>query len=422
MVYLPRTVDRELDELLGVAPALTIDGPKGVGKTATAIRRAAASWLLDDPGQRALVEADPTFVGAPAGTLLVDEWQRLPQVWDAVRRLVDAGAPPGRFLLTGSATPSADAPTHSGAGRILSLRMRPMALHERGATPGTVWGETTISVGALLTGTAGAIDGATEVSAADYFSAIETSGLPGVARQPARLRRGLLNAYLQGVIDRDLPDHGLAVRRPETLRRWLAAYAAATSTTTSYSAILDATTAGDGSQPAKTTTIAYRDHLTRLWLLDPVPGWSPSRNPLARLQQAPKHHLADPALAARLLNLSAHALSTAAGSHMAGPLFESLATLTVRVAAQAAEARVGHLRTRNGDHEVDLIVEGPEGQVLGIEVKLAASIGDSDVRHLRWLRERLPQETVDLLVITTGSRAYRRADGVAVVPLALLAP
>ena len=105
---------------------------------------------------------------------------------------------------------------------------------------------------------------------------------------------------------------------------------------------------------------------------------------------------------------------------MSGPLFESLATLTVRVAAQAAEARVGHLRTRNGDHEVDLVIEGIEGQVVGIEIKLAANVNDDGVRHLHWLRNQLPDETVDLLVITTGTHAYRRPDGVAVVPLALL--
>ncbi|WP_375003751.1 hypothetical protein [Aeromicrobium sp. CTD01-1L150] len=101
-------------------------------------------------------------------------------------------------------------------------------------------------------------------------------------------------------------------------------------------------------------------------------------------------------------------------------MFESLATLGVRVAAQAVEARVRHLRTRNGDHEVDLIVEGADGQVLGIEVKLAAAIHDSDVRHLLWLRDQLPEQTVDLMMITTGRQAYRRSDGVAVVPLALL--
>lgn len=414
MEYLRRTVDDELDELLVHAPAIALDGPKGVGKTATAHRRAARSWLLDDPAQRALVDADPTFAGAPSGTLLVDQWQRRPEVWDSVRRRVDDGAPSGRFLLTGSATPKTGVDTHSGAGRILSLRMRPMAFHERGTA------EPTVSLSRLVAGEHDDLAGHTDLTATDYFTAIERSGFPGIQRQPQQSTRRHLDGYLRRIIDRDLADQGLSIRRPETLRRWLAAYAAASSTTTAYSRLLDATTGGDGAQPAKTTTIAYRDHLSQLRLLDPVPGWSPSRNPIARLQQAPKHQLADPALAARLLNLSATALATSPGAYMAGPLFESLTTLTVRVATQAADARVGHLRTRNGDHEVDLVVEGPDGQVVGIEVKLAATVRDDDVRHLLWLRDQRPQETVDLLVVTTGTDAYRRQDGIGVIPLALL--
>jgi predicted AAA+ superfamily ATPase len=413
--YLQRTVDLELDELLPMAPAIALDGPKGVGKTKTALRRATMAWLLDDQDQRDLLAGDPQFDTAPKnGTLVIDEWQNQPAVWDTVRRQVDFGAAPGRFLLTGSATPVRGVDTHSGAGRILSLRMRPMGLHERGSTVPTV------SLRRLIAGDHGPIDGESTFTLSDYFEAIEESGFPGVQELAPRPRRNQLDGYLQRVVDRELPNQGLAIRRPETLRRWLAAYAAASSTTAAYSRILDATTAGDGSQPSKVTTIAYRDHLSQLWLLDPIPGWSHSRSPMARLQQAPKHQLADPALAARLLNLSAASLATASGAHMAGPLFESLATLTVRVAAQAAEARVGHLRTGNGDREIDLVLEGPEGQVVAIEVKLAAAVTEADVRHLLWLRDQRPQETVDLVVITTGRRAYRRADGVVVVPLALL--
>ncbi len=372
-----------------------------------------AAWLLDQPAHRDLLDADPAVISETTRTVLLDEWQRLPQVWDLVRRAVDNGAAPGRFLLTGSATPVAGTDTHSGAGRILSVRMRPMSLSERGVTTPTV------SLSALLDGPAD-VSGSTEFSLAQYAEQIVASGFPGINRLPDRLRRAQLDGYLQRVLDRDLPDQGLPVRRPETLRRWLSAYAAATATTTAYAAILAATTAGDGSQPAKTTTIAYRDHLSQLWLLDPVAGWSPSRNPFARLQQAPKHQLADPALAARLLNLSDRSLLTASGAAMMGPLFESLSTLTVRAAAQVAEARVGHLRTRNGDHEVDLIVEGSQGQILGIEVKLASTITDADVRHLHWLRQQVGSDVVDLIVITPGKHAYRRRDGIAVVPLALL--
>lgn len=412
MEYVRRSVDGELDELSPLAPAIALDGPKGVGKTATALRRAGRVWSLDDPSERGVLEADPRLVTQGAGPVLVDEWQRLPVVWDVVRRHVDAGAPPGRYLLTGSATPVAGTGTHSGAGRVLSLRMRPMALHER--RPGT----STVSMTGLLAGSA-LVEGTTELRLADYLTAVEESGFPGIRAAAPRLRRPLMDSYLQRVVDRDLPDHGFAVRRPETLRRWLQAYAAASSTTASYSRLLDATTAGDGTQPAKTTTIAYRDHLTALWLLDPVPGWSPRRGGLARLQQAPKHQLADPALAARLLGLSADSLTGPRGAAMAGPLFESLATLSVRVAAQAAEGRVGHLRTGNGDHEIDLVVEGPDGQVVAIEVKLSATAQDHDVRHLRWLRDQHP-DVVDCVVLTTGTTAYRRRDGIAVVPLALL--
>ncbi len=288
-----------------------------------------------------------------------------------------------------------------------------MGLHERGVQ------EPTVSLAALLSGGA-APSGRSDLRLADYAREVVDSGFPGIRAQPARLRRGLLDGYLQRVIDRDLPDQGLAVRRPETLRRWLTAYAAASSTAAAYSRILDATTAGDGSQPAKTTTIVYRDLLSQLWLLDPVPGWSPSRSHFTRLQQSPKHQLADPALAARLLNLSAERLLTPRGSTSIGPLFESLATLTVRVAAQASEARVGHLRTRNGDHEVDLVVEGEDGRVVGIEVKLSPDVTNADVRHLHWLREQVAEDVADLVVLTTGAQAYRRSDGVAVVPLGLL--
>ncbi|MGC5626796.1 ATP-binding protein [Georgenia sp. Z1344] len=414
MEYTRRTVDAELDELMTLAPAIAIDGPKAVGKSATATRRADHSWFLDDPDQRELVAADLGLDGAPSGTLLLDEWQRLPAVWDSVRRKVDGGAPPGRFLLTGSASLDPASSVHSGAGRFISLRMRPMALHER-------WSDApTVSLRALLSGTAGVLSGATDRVLPDYLGAIVESGFPGIRRGAERLRRARLEEYLDLVVERDLPELGHTVRRPATLRRWLSAYAAASSTTSSYSAILDAVTAGDGSQPAKTTTIAYREMLTRLWLLDPVSGWTHSRRPLSRVQQAPKHQLADPALAARLLGLTASSLGSGAGASMAGPLFESLATLGVRVAAQAAEARVGHLRTRNGDREVDLVVEGTDGQVVGIEVKLSSSVADTDVRHLLWLRDQLPEDVVDLVVLTTGRQAYRRRDGVAVVPLALL--
>lgn len=207
-------------------------------------------------------------------------------------------------------------------------------------------------------------------------------------------------------MDRDVPEQGLAIRRPESMLAWLRAYSAASATTARYSEILDAATPGHGDKPARSTSEAFREVLTRLWLLDPVSAWTPSGSLFTRLGQTPKHHLADPALAARLL----------------GHLFESLVTLCVRVPAQAAEASVGHLRTRNGDHEIDLVVIRGDDRVVAIEVKLAATVSDQDTRHLHWLADRLGGRLLDAVVITTGPRAYRRPDGIGVVPLGTLAP
>lgn len=415
MAYLPRTVDSVLDELMLTMPAVALDGPKGVGKTDTASRRADEVWRLDDPEQAELLRADFGLKSLPStGGILFDEWQRVPSIWDSVRRQVDDGATPGRFLLTGSATPSNAQGTHSGAGRIVSLRMRPMGLHERGLT------EPTVSLKKLLYADDYDVGGSSDFLLEDYAAAIVSSGFPATLHRSVRFQRDYLDSYLTRVIDRDIPELGMEIRKPATLRRWLRAYAAATSTTASYARILDSTTGADGMQPAKSTTITYRDHLTQLWLLDPIPGWLPLHNAFTLARQSPKHQLADPALAANLLRLTRSALLSPAGSYMAGPLFESLVTLGVRSMAQAAEATVHHLRTKNGEREIDLIVEGYDGHILAIEVKLAPAVTDYDVRHLRWLRDQMPEQVNNLVVITTGRRAYRRSDGVAVVPLALL--
>ena len=169
--------------------------------------------------------------------------------------------------------------------------------------------------------------------------------------------------------------------------------------------------------------------LERLWILDPVPAWLPTHNRLKRLSLPPKHHLADPALAARLLDLDAASLLQArpAGppiprdGTLLGALFESLVVLCVRVYAQAAEAQVAHLRTWSGDREIDLIVERGQ-RVLALEVKLGQVPEDRDVRHLHWLKKELGDDLVDAVVLTTGQAAYRRPDGIAVIPAALLGP
>jgi predicted AAA+ superfamily ATPase len=298
-----------------------------------------------------------------------------------------------------------------------------MTLVERGV------GEPTVSLAELLKGGV-EIGGETDLVLGDYVEEIVRSGFPDIRSEPtARLRRARLDTYIDNIVHREFAEQGYPVRRPESLRAWLAAYAAAVSSTAKYSEILDAATPNLGEKPSKDTTVKYRDALAGLWLLDPTPAWMPTSNSLQRLGQASKHQLADPALAARLLDLDADSLMAGrqgsvkrSNGTMLGALFESLVTLNIQAFAPNSEARVHHMRDRDGRHEVDLVVTGLGGRVIAIETKLTATPTDKDVRHLLWLKEQIGDDLTEMVIVTTGQHAYRRRDGVAVVPAALQGP
>ena len=419
--YIERIVDAELDVLIAGLPALVIEGPRAVGKTVTAMRRANVVHRLDDRRQAEVMRAAPERLVAGEPPVLIDEWQRLPYSWDLVRREVDDDPSAGRFLLTGSAAPS-EAPTHSGAGRIVTLRMHPLSLAERRPD------EPTVSLSEMLSGNRRNLSGASSMRLDDYAYEITRSGFPAMRTLSDRLARSQLDGYVARMLEHDLQESDQRIRDRASLRRWLSAYAAATSTTASFSTIRDAATPGEGDKPARSTTTAYRNLLEGLWIIDEVPAWLPTGNRLRRLAASPVHQLCDPALAARLLGVSAQGLLEGAApgpkvgrtETLLGTLFESLVTLSVRVYAQANEARVAHLRTRAGEHEIDLIVERADGRVVALEVKLSALVGNDDVRHLRWLAERIGPHLLDAAVITTGTEAYRRKDGIGVIPASLL--
>lgn len=420
--YRLRVIDSELDELFTGSPAISIEGARGVGKTVTAERRAATVYRLDHGDERRIAEADPSVLVTGEHPILIDEWQRLPESFDRVRRAVDDGARGGSFLLTGSATPT-NLPVHSGAGRIVRVRLRPMTLAERHREP------TTVSLAELLEGGRPRIEGVTDMTLSDYVDDVLASGFPGIRALADDLRQAHLDSYVDHIVERDFEELGYKVRKPAILRRWMAAYAAAIATTASFEKIRDAATSELGETPTRPTVLPYRDLLEQLWILDPIEPWLPTRNLLKRLTSPPKHHLADPALAARLLGLDADTLlkggpagpAIARDGTLLGALFESLVTLCVRVYAQRARARIAHLRTWSGEHEIDLIVERGQS-IVAIEVKLGGAADDRDVRHLLWLKREIGDELADAVVVTTGRRAYRRRDGIAVVPAALLGP
>lgn len=421
MAYMRRVLDEELDALFGELPAILLDGPKGVGKTATALERVKTVLRLDDPSQLQIVMADPDGVLRSEPPVLVDEWQRFGPIWDAVKRNIDNPNTSGRFLLTGSAYVP-DVPIHSGSMRIHEIRMRPMTLPERGVV------NPTVSLQALSEGVREVGGYIENFGLSQYVNEIVASGFPGIRKMSTHAQKALLSSYLSNIVNKDFPEAGHKVRKPDAVLAWLRAYAAATATTTSYEKIRNAANPGNETIPAKTTTLAHIEVLKMLRILDEVPAWLPGSNFLAELAQAPKHHLVDPALAVRALGMNAGKLLKGDSGtivypkegELLGRLFESLVTMSIRVFAQSIGATVSHLRTRDGKHEVDIILVTQTGKVIGIEVKLAPTVTSDDVKHLMWLRNNAKTDVIDLLVVTTGDRAFRRSDGVAVVPLSLL--
>lgn len=416
MEYVRRAIDDALDELLPQLPAILLDGPKAVGKTTTAAQRAKTTKKLNLQQDLDRAALNPNWLLEGEKPILLDEWHKLPQSWELVKDSVDSDFSGGQFLLTGSLP---DSGTHSGAGRITSLRMRPLGFSERGLE------KPSVSFGALLAGQSD-VNGGTSFSSERYADEVARSGFFSIRTRTGNALTTSLDGYIDRIIDTDIKEVGLNARKPATLEAWLRAYAAATATTANWETIRDAATSGSDSPPTKASTLPYRDALTRLRILDELPAWIPSRNHFTRVGLASKHYLADPALALRLLGMTAEQLMdtpgfqrTAFDKPLFGRMFEALAALTIRGLAEAHFAKVMHFRDARGVREVDFIVQRNDGKILAIETKLSEVVSPDDFKHLHWLSDQLGDDLVGKVLIYAGKEAYS-AQGVSVVPLALL--
>jgi len=417
-VYRPRVLDGLLDRYLGVMGAVLIEGPKASGKTATALQHAASAVRLDkDLNARTMAEVLPeqTLVGETPR--LIDEWQVVPHLWNFVRHTVDERRPlTGQFILTGSSVPNDDVNRHSGAGRVAVLQMRPMTLYESGHSTGVV------SLAALMGPGFGPGPGA-DLGVIDVVERLVVGGWPGsvdVSAEDAALLNG---AYLDQVCEVDVELVSGRRRNPHLVRRMMASLARHVATEASLQAM--ASDAGGAERPMDRGTAAeYHSALERLHIVEDLPAWNTHLRSKAQLRTSPKRMFVDPSLAVAALGADVSKLL--ADLRYTGFLFESMVVRDLRVYAQAADASVFHYRDSNG-LEVDAVVERRDGSWAAFEVKMGTDDAvESAARNLLRFADTVDTSRVGepqaLAVIVPTGVAYRRPDGVHVIPLTALGP
>lgn len=417
--YIPRFADAELARRLRATGAVLVEGPRGCGKTQTALQAAKSAVRLDrDRAARRAGELNPALLLDGERPRLIDEWQLVKDVWNEVRGDVDDHPEEtGRYILAGSAVPADDETRHTGSLRITRLRMRPMSLAESGHSSRDV------SLAALFEGG--------EAEAADPgFDIHDIAERIVIGGWPALLRRAPADAMVatQGYLDEtcrvdlgrlDGPRHD-----PENVARLLRSLARCVATEASASTI-GADVAGINGQGAINyhTVIDYLKALTRLFVVEDLPAWSPALRSRGVLRSSVTRHFVDPSLAAAALGAGPDRLLR--DPETLGFLFESLVIRDLRIYGEAVGASVSHYRENTGA-EADAILQMRSGRWAAIEVKLGQGDIDKGANSLLRVATNVDADRhgspAFLAVVTGWGYAYRRPDGVFVIPIGTLAP
>lgn len=417
--YKPRIIDKTVAKYLSTFGAVCIEGPKWCGKTWTSSHHSNSEFLIGDPANnfqnRKLAEMSPSLVLEGETPRLLDEWQEVPPIWDAVRYTVDRRAEKGQFILTGSSTPKRKGILHSGAGRIGKLRMRTMSLYESGESSGAVSLEDLCN-GKLTPALTG------EVGLRDLANYTVRGGWPGnlnVAQEDASL---LPQSYLDAILDDDsqrIDDKKYDVAK---MRLLLHSLARNESTTATKKKLLNDIREFDDETIDADTVTTYLDVFDRLFLLDNQPPFSANIRSSVRVKQAEKRHFCDPALACALLKATPDRLI--GDLETFGFLFEALVERDLKIYAESFGANLFHYQDYN-NKEIDAVIELEDGRWCAFEIKLGANQIDKAAAELVALRNSIGQEggiapAVLCVICGLSNAAYVRPDGVFVVPITAL--
>ena len=417
--YIPRIIDEAVERYLSTIGAVCIEGPKWCGKTWTSSFHSKSEILIGDPANnfqnRALAELSPGLVLEGETPRLIDEWQEVPPLWDAVRYTVDQRGKKGQFILTGSATPKRKGVLHSGAGRIGKLRMRPMSLYESGDSSGVVSLEE-LCAGKLTPAITGEVDLRT------LARLTVRGGWPGNLDIDVADIALLPNEYLNAVIDDDVNRVDDIKRDSKKVRLLLRSLARNESTTVTNRTLKNDIKEIDDEDIDVETVATYLDIFSRLFLTDNQPPFSSKIRSSVRVKQAEKRHFCDPSLACALLKATPEKLI--GDLETFGFLFEALCERDLRIYAESFGAQLYHYQDYAGN-EMDAVIELPDGGWCGIEIKLGANKIEEAAANLIHIRDEITKEggkvpSVMAVLCGLSNAAYQRPDGVFVVPLTAL--
>ncbi len=418
--YRARLIDQSITRHLSSFGAVCVEGPKWCGKTWTSSFHSQSELFVGDPAgnfqNRRLAEMNPSLILEGKSPRLIDEWQEVPAIWDAVRYRVDQNAAKGQFILTGSSTPNQKGILHSGAGRIARLRMRPMSLYESGDSSGRV------SLASLCKGRIEPVMTG-EADLRQIIEYIVRGGWPGNLGLSLEEAALLPNQYLEAVIQDDAFRVDGIKRDVQKMHRLLRSLARNESTTVSNATLRRDLLARDEEDIDPVTISSYLDVFARLFLIDNQPPFSSRIRSSIRVKQAEKRHFVDPSLACALLKATPEKLLS--DLETLGFLFEALCERDLKIYAETFGANLYHYQDYR-NREIDAVIEMTDGSWCAFEIKLGANQIDLAAESLLRMRKEIMNEAdgkppaVLCVICGLSSAAYQREDGVFVVPITAL--
>lgn len=419
--YRKRIADDILIRKLEGKGAVLIEGPKWCGKTTTAEQLAASILYMDDPEKReqniTMSELNPQRLLKGAVPRLIDEWQLAPKLWDAIRFEVDHRREPGQFVLTGSAVPvDTREITHSGTGRFTWLTMRPMSLYESGDSTGEV------SLKDLFDG-AGDIDGDSNLSIDRLAFLVCRGGWPQAVDMREEIALDQAVDYYDAVVRSDINRADNVQKNPERVRRLMRSYARNQGSQIPYTILAQDIAANDETPISEETVASYVNALRKIFVVEDMPAWNPNLRSKTAIRSSDTRYYIDPSIAAAALGIGPGDLINDLKTF--GFLFETLCVRDLRVFTDSLNGGVYHYRDKDGQ-ECDAVVHLRNGRYGLIEIKLGGDrLIEEGARSLKLMEAKIDTDKMNapsfLMVLTgIGDYAYRRHDGVYVIPIGCL--